>query len=395
MVGRASRDLRRPSHAAPGRRPTWQAGGLRDDTGRRPARSRAAAAGDDRRPAGGPRRAGVLRAGRGEVHLRHRRLPARQHRARRDRRRRRACWPAPPTRRPERPPPYCLEGSMAVAGRAVGWLADGLGALRRSRVGGGGGVGGGLWRLCAFVPAFQGLYAPWWDPSARGAIMGLTLHSSGAHVVRATLESLAFQTRAVVDAAEEGAGVEIPMLPDRRRRDGEPRLVQALADVLGRPVERALDAEATVRGAAFAAGLAAGLWDGPESLRDLRGAVEVVEPAWDAGRREAEYATGCGPSSAREAGHGPPSRPIAAPADRLLWTTLSTSGTKGVSLGRHPEGDTPMADDRVAAALCGPAGPRRGRGPCGSQPAGASLRRARPCAAGSRPASSRRTRPRG
>ena len=140
-----------------------------------------------------------------------------------------------------------------------------------------------------FVPAFQGLYAPWWDPSARGAILGLTLHSTGAHVVRATLESLAFQTRAVVEAAEQGAGVEIPILRIDGGATANRVLVQALADVLGRPIERAEDAEATVRGAAFAAGLAAGLWDGPEALRDLRGAVEVVEPAWDEARREAEY----------------------------------------------------------------------------------------------------------
>ena len=184
---------------------------------------------------------------------------------------------------------YCLEGAMAVAGRAVAWLADGLGTLTdaaaseqvAASVEDSGGV--------RFVPAFQGLYAPWWDPSARGAIIGLTLHSTGAHVVRATLESLAFQTRAVVDAAEQGAGVEIPTLRIDGGATANRVLVQALADVLGRPIERAEDAEATVRGAAFAAGLAAGLWDGPEALRDLRGAVEVVEPAWDEARREAEY----------------------------------------------------------------------------------------------------------
>ena len=188
------------------------------------------------------------------------------------------------------PAVHCVEGAMAVAGRAVSWLADELGALPdaasseavASSVDSSSGV--------RVVPAFQGLYAPWWDSSARGAILGLTLHATRAHVVRATLESLAFQTRAVIDAAEAAAGAEIATLRIDGGATANRVLVQALADVLGRPVERALDAEATVRGAAFSAGLAAGLWDGPDALRDLRGPVETVEPVWDATRREAEYA---------------------------------------------------------------------------------------------------------
>jgi glycerol kinase len=187
-------------------------------------------------------------------------------------------------------PVYCVEGAMAVAGRAVGWLADELGLLPdpsaseavASSVEGSAGV--------RVVPAFQGLYAPWWDATARGAILGLTLHSTRAHIVRATLESLAFQTRAVVDAAEEAVGLTIPALQIDGGATASRVLVQALADVLGRPVERAVDVEATVRGAAFAGGLAAGLWEGPEALRSLRGPVETVEPSWSADRRDAEYA---------------------------------------------------------------------------------------------------------
>ena len=100
---------------------------------------------------------------------------------------------------------------------------------------------------------------PWWDSTARGAIIGLTLHSTGAHVVRATLEALAFQTRAVLEAAEADAGLAIPELRVDGGATANPVLLQAIADALGRPVTRALDPEATVRGAAFAAGLAAGL----------------------------------------------------------------------------------------------------------------------------------------
>lgn len=185
---------------------------------------------------------------------------------------------------------YCVEGAMAVAGRAIAWLADELGVLPdaaasetvAATVESSAGV--------RVVPAFQGLYAPWWDPSARGAILGLTLHSTRAHIVRATLESIGFQTRAILDAAGDAAGVEIPTLRIDGGATANRVLVQALADALGRPVERAADAEATVRGAAFAAGLAAGLWAGPDALRALRGPVEVVDPGWDAERCETEYA---------------------------------------------------------------------------------------------------------
>ena len=187
-------------------------------------------------------------------------------------------------------PEYCVEGAMAVAGRAVGWLADELQALPdpaasesiAAEVEDSGGV--------RFVPAFQGLYAPWWDSSARGAILGLTLHSTRAHVVRAALESIAFQTRAVLDEAERSADVEVATLRIDGGMTANRVFVQTLADALGRPVEMAADSEATVRGAAFSAGLAAGLWSGPEALRELRGAVEIVEPAWDTTRRETEYA---------------------------------------------------------------------------------------------------------
>ena len=187
-------------------------------------------------------------------------------------------------------PDYCVEGAMAVAGRAIGWLADGLRAIPDSaasasvaaEVEDSGGV--------RFVPAFQGLYAPWWDPSARGAVLGLTLHTTRAHVVRAALESIAFQTRAVLDEAQRSAGVEVGTLRIDGGMTANRVFVQTLADALGRPVEMAADGEATVRGAAFSAGLAAGLWSDQDALRALRGAVEIVEPAWAAARRETEYA---------------------------------------------------------------------------------------------------------
>jgi glycerol kinase len=188
-------------------------------------------------------------------------------------------------------PVRCLEGAMAAAGSAVSWLSDSLGLLpdaaasaaEAATVDTSGGV--------RVVPAFQGLYAPWWDPGARGAILGLTLHSTRAHVVRATLESLAYATRAVVEAAEAEAAIRISQLRVDGGATRNAVLVQSLADVLGRPVVRAVDEEATVRGAAFAAGLAAGVWGSLADVAALVGLHDPVEPVWSADRREQEYAS--------------------------------------------------------------------------------------------------------
>lgn len=188
------------------------------------------------------------------------------------------------------PATYCLEGAMAVAGRAIQWLSDELGliddaaetAALAESVPSSGGV--------RVVPAFQGLYAPWWAADARGSVTGLTLHSTKAHVVRATLEALAFQTRAVVDAAAHEGGIEVTALRVDGGVTANSFFTQVLADVLGRPVVRAEDSEATVRGAAFAAGLAAGLWSGPAALEALTGPSTMTGPRWDDGRRESEYA---------------------------------------------------------------------------------------------------------
>jgi glycerol kinase len=133
------------------------------------------------------------------------------------------------------------------------------------------------------------LYAPWWQAGTRGSISGLTLHSTKAHVVRATLEALAFQTRVVVDAAERESGAEISELRIDGGVTANAFLTQTVADVLGRPVVRSADAEATVRGAAFAAGLAAGTWQ-VDALDALRGTTVTITPQWGEERREAEYA---------------------------------------------------------------------------------------------------------
>ncbi len=188
-------------------------------------------------------------------------------------------------------PTYCVEGSIAVAGAAISWLAR-LGVIDDPEAASAVAVQEESSEGVRVVPAFQGLYAPWWDGQARGAIVGLTLATTRGHVVRATIEALAFATRAVLDAASPLVGG--PASGEELRVDGgatmNPVLVQTLADVLGRPVVRALDPEATVRGVAFAAGIADGLWTTGE-VDSLIDRASPVVPRWSADRRDAEHAS--------------------------------------------------------------------------------------------------------
>ena len=185
---------------------------------------------------------------------------------------------------------YALEGSIFVTGSAVQWLRDGLGLLDSA------GESEALARSvpdtagCYLVPAFTGLGAPYWDERARGALVGLTRGTSRAHVVRATLESIAYQTRDVVDCMGADAGLAL----DRLRVDGGAAandfLMQFQADVLGVPVERPPQLEVTAFGAAALAGLAVGFWPSVGELPSGGGALRVFEPQLDAARREELYA---------------------------------------------------------------------------------------------------------
>ncbi|HEX9950809.1 MAG TPA: glycerol kinase GlpK [Rubricoccaceae bacterium] len=156
-------------------------------------------------------------------------------------------------------PQFALEGSIFVAGAAVQWLRDELGVVETAdetaalaaSVPDTGGV--------VFVPAFTGLGAPVWDPAARGLIAGLTRGTTRAHLVRAALEAVAFQTRGVVDAMAADAGLALPTLRVDGGAAANPTLLQMLADALGAPVERPALVEATAWGAAALAGIASGL----------------------------------------------------------------------------------------------------------------------------------------
>ncbi|MDQ1571184.1 MAG: glycerol kinase [Actinomycetota bacterium] len=164
-------------------------------------------------------------------------------------------------------PRYALEGSVAVTGSLVQWLRDNLGLIRdasevealAASVDDNGGA--------YIVPAFSGLFAPYWRPDARGAIVGLTRFITKAHLARAALESTAFQSREVLDAANADSDADITELRVDGGMTANELLMQFQADVLGLPVVRPVVAETTALGAAYAAGLAVGFWKNLDELR--------------------------------------------------------------------------------------------------------------------------------
>ncbi len=187
-------------------------------------------------------------------------------------------------------PVYALEGSIAVTGSAVQWLRDQLGiisgaaqseALAR-QVDDNGGV--------YFVPAFSGLFAPYWRSDARGAIVGLSRFNTNAHLARATLESICYQSRDVVDAMQADSGVRLELLKVDGGITANDLCMQIQADVLGVEVVRPVIAETTALGAAYAAGLAVGFWSGPDDLRTNWREAKRWTPAWSQQEREAGYA---------------------------------------------------------------------------------------------------------
>ncbi|MBN1979268.1 MAG: glycerol kinase GlpK [Anaerolineae bacterium] len=185
---------------------------------------------------------------------------------------------------------YALEGSIAITGAAVQWLRDNLGLIQSAAetepvarsVDDAGGV--------YFVPAFSGLFAPYWDMDARGVIVGLTRYVTRAHLVRATLEAICYQTRDVLEAMRADSGVDLTALKVDGGATVNDFLMQLQADVLGVEVVRPKVHETTALGAAYAAGLATGMWAGLDELRANWGVDRVFEPHWDAARREEAYA---------------------------------------------------------------------------------------------------------
>ena len=174
---------------------------------------------------------------------------------------------------------YALEGSIFVAGSVVQWLRDGLGIIRSSdevealaaSVPDAGGV--------VFVPALTGLGAPWWDAAARGSLYGITRGTTAAHIARAALDGIAFQTMDIVAAMEKDAGVPLQNLKVDGGAARNNLLMQFQADLLGVDVVRPNTTETTALGAAFLAGLATGFWSGLDELQSVWQAERRFSPA--------------------------------------------------------------------------------------------------------------------
>ncbi|MBN9757478.1 Glycerol kinase [Pseudonocardia sp. Ae406_Ps2] len=186
-------------------------------------------------------------------------------------------------------PVYALEGSIAVTGSAVQWLRDQLGIISGAsqseslarQVSDNGGV--------YFVPAFSGLFAPYWRSDARGAIVGLSRFNTNAHLARATLEAICYQSRDVSDAMTKDSGVTLETLKVDGGVTQNELCMQIQADVLGVPVSRPVVAETTALGAAYAAGLAVGFWKNTDELRENWNEARRWEPTWSQEQRDEGY----------------------------------------------------------------------------------------------------------
>ena len=187
------------------------------------------------------------------------------------------------------PAVYALEGSIAITGALVQWLRDNLGMIEKSSdveelaktVQDNGGI--------YFVPAFSGLFAPYWRSDSRGVIVGMTRYVNKGHIARAALEATAFQTREVLDAMEADSGVKLTALKVDGGMVFNELLMQFQADVLNVPVIRPKVAETTALGAAYAAGLAVGFWKNFDELRANWGRDKEWHPNMDASARDSLY----------------------------------------------------------------------------------------------------------
>ncbi len=187
-------------------------------------------------------------------------------------------------------PVYALEGSIAVTGSAVQWLRDQLGIISGAsetetlarQVEDNGGV--------YFVPAFSGLFAPYWRSDARGAIVGLSRFNTNAHLARATLEAICYQSKDVADAMEKDSGVRLDVLKVDGGVTANELCMQMQADILGVPVSKPVVAETTALGAAYAAGLAVGFWKTKEELVQNWNEDKRWNPEWNDEQRAQGYA---------------------------------------------------------------------------------------------------------
>jgi glycerol kinase len=183
---------------------------------------------------------------------------------------------------------YCLEGAIAITGALVQWLRDNLKLIKAApeveELAQSVEDNGGLY----IVPAFSGLFAPYWKSSARGVFAGLTRYVNAGHIARATLEATAYQSREIVEAMNQDSGVALESLKVDGGMVANDLLMQFQADLLGVPVIRPVVAETTALGAAYAAGLATGFWAGEEDIRNNWAEDKRWEPTMDSAKRD-EY----------------------------------------------------------------------------------------------------------
>jgi glycerol kinase len=188
------------------------------------------------------------------------------------------------------PPAYALEGSVAITGALVQWLRDNLGMIQQAAevetlattVTDNGGI--------YIVPAFSGLFAPYWRSDARGAIVGLTRYVNKGHFARAALEATAYQTKEILDAMRLDSGQALSRLKVDGGMVANDTLMQFQSDLLGVPVIRPETIETTALGAAYAAGLAVGFWKDTDELKRLWQANHAWQPAMPASQRETLFA---------------------------------------------------------------------------------------------------------
>ena len=183
---------------------------------------------------------------------------------------------------------YAQEGSIFFAGAAINWLKDGLNLIESpgetQKIAQGINDAGGIY----VVPAFSGLGAPYWDMKARGAILGLTQGTTNKHIVRATLESIAYQTKDILNAIEKDTGIELKNLHVDGGVANNDFLMQFLSDILNSPVIRPKNIETTATGAAYLAGLAVKLWSESDILH-FRKIETLFEPQMEQSKREELY----------------------------------------------------------------------------------------------------------
>jgi len=184
---------------------------------------------------------------------------------------------------------YATEGSVFVTGATVQWLRDGLGVILNAAETVDLAMSAGSNEGVYFVPAFVGLGAPHWQPEATGSITGLTRGSDRSHIVRAALESTAYQVKDVVDVMETGrARSQVPIRADGGQSDN-PFVMQFQADILDRPVEVAGITETTALGAAFLAGRGVGMWGSDSEIESMWKASAIYEPSMSESERNSLY----------------------------------------------------------------------------------------------------------